>query len=1313
MITPLDLNPWSAELYGGNAAFVRVPGSVSPPSTDILYVVSQVRPHDNSFVVLKSNPVPPDCGPGWSFTQVASYTFPSVNESFDPVVAYDSDTYLLHIVGVQDNRSGAGESPTSTQEPFPVDLLKFTFNTLTDVLSGPAVLLTSSYVREGYDICPIPSSGGHQFVAVAVTDPLLVDNIVTEVQVTEVSISDNVLIVTGANGLLPGMDVMFSGLQAAQFLNGVSVTLDWASSTQFTATYAYPGSYSQGAGVYESGSASWLPGHSLLGFELDEADIPVDLPIPLASSPFRSGSVFGSSSVCSPDASTVEVYYESHAKSVSFQDQSHTVNQLVRSLGIWGPETVLTTFNGRYTDGRLTVVPVGITRTVTLVFFTQDVRPNSIIGNILVGYFDGLVPSPPVPWLWKANSGSGLGGSVVQATPSVSLTQGTSVAYLLEPVYSMHGAWSYSVLTTKPEWQTSYVQYDRVSFDGSDYVCILPLRNRGWWSSQGSYLEDDITASPVYYEAILDITGNVEALPPPQDSGSWSLLTETPLGVVAAWDPSANYLAGSVVKVPSYYTSTGPVSGEFLSPPLDPDNWTPLLTPPTDTVHWVLAPTSWPLYVGSLDLSSLSIGDSSTYGDLSLTWLRGTKSVLDNDTKWAVLGEAAVDEDGDNTPYYVSHFNVPPTAALTPLGGSVWRGTPFSLDASGTYDPDTGDAIQFTWSIVPADPNITLTSIAPGTQALLVNRAIGGAEVPLSAAVVAVDFLGGTPNHPPMSVVGAAYDLGTNIVTVFSNIANLAAGEEVLLYGLQTATFLNNAVVTVISTGTSLSPPSVEFSGTVQFATPAQQALALDYPATSDIGFAIATPQFAVTPFPSSSPPQGLVVPFNPQPTITMPSLSPAARNSSVTISPVITGDVDYDDDTTYTWTQTHGTLVQVTGDYSATLTLTTNGALVEGETLEWSLTVDDGVNPPVTENVSLDVLPYDFSITDTLRLSRGLWPGTIAARNSVQTWGGLDVSFIYTDFSGVKRTSILDGTDRYVIMSPYSVLLYDKETHSVLRKLLLPDSVLILDAVHTEEDYTLVLGADGKLYRFTSAPAVNTDNPDVTIDLSEVSGLRFTTVFCTVGYAGSRVIVLSGPDGCLLLQVLSSDLTVQGMLELSMVSKMVYGANNVQFARVANVENMRSGKVLLGTISNEGETFETLIDLSQGRIIGTWDASKLVNQHTTSGEILFDPENSYSGKPLAPILSTPTDNGASTFMPNLEMVGLSWAQVRPDLCSGYIIQSSIDSGATWQLATTVGSGAIESLVLSLARGYTYLFRVQAVSGDGVSGQSNYASIAI
>src|SRR5208337_888387 len=111
MITQLDTQSWAKELQTGNAQFVAVT-SVSPPA-ETIYVVSNVRA-DGTFVVLRSDLVPPAAGPGASFTVVAIGNLnpvisppvpPLQTIDFDPVVAYDSSTGLLHIIGTMDDPS--------------------------------------------------------------------------------------------------------------------------------------------------------------------------------------------------------------------------------------------------------------------------------------------------------------------------------------------------------------------------------------------------------------------------------------------------------------------------------------------------------------------------------------------------------------------------------------------------------------------------------------------------------------------------------------------------------------------------------------------------------------------------------------------------------------------------------------------------------------------------------------------------------------------------------------------------------------------------------------------------------------------------------------------------------------------------------------------------------------------------------------------------------------------------------------------------------------------------------------------------------
>lgn len=374
--------------------------------------------------------------------------------------------------------------------------------------------------------------------------------------------------------------------------------------------------------------------------------------------------------------------------------------------------------------------------------------------------------------------------------------------------------------------------------------------------------------------------------------------------------------------------------------------------------------------------------------------------------------------------------------------------------------------------------------------------------------------------------------------------------------------------------------------------------------------------------------------------------------------------------------------------------------------------------------------------------------PLSIAQRNAnaaTSSWSPLDVSIFFNNLTTIKRNSVLDGTDRYIVISPFSVLVYGvfPAIGSVLlSRIFLPNSNnLILDAVHTEQDYTLVLDNKNNIYRYQIASFINTDNPDVTQPLSAFTTLSFADadldngehIFTTVSFGNQRVITVSGEEGAILLQVNTTTLAVTGTFTLTVASNFVYGANKVQFVRWVNMDSLTSGRILLGTILNNqapitnvvilnnaltvtanntfsvgdmitlsglttatflngktvkvikqtattfeaslqannyasaadtglaqdqtaGNTFETLIDLSKQQIIGTFDKSKLRNQFVETGEIMFDPDDTYAGGPTAPTLQPIT---TTTLGGNTNIV-LSWQMVRPDLISSYLIEIAL-----------------------------------------------------
>jgi hypothetical protein len=659
-------------------------------------------------------------------------------------------------------------------------------------------------------------------------------------------------------------------------------------------------------------------------------------------------------------------------------------------------------------------------------------------------------------------------------------------------------------------------------------------------------------------------------------------------------------------------------------------------------------------------------------------------------------------------------------------------------------------------------------------------------------------------------------------------------------------------------------------------------------------GYAIPQFQFAVI---------TIVVPYNAPPEIVFPSpvweavgsppvantlVSPAevARNTQIMITsgtiinPLTQFPVEYfgisdpDDIVTYAWSQVSGTPVTIVGASNLpTFAFDTNGVALQGESLVFELTLCDGVNPCTTVEFTITVAGYIYTQgqgPDTLQLSRSVYSGNISQRNQLGTWGPVDISIFFNNLVSIKRNSVNDGTDRYLVISPFSVLLYGGINLStdnpmvLLRKLLTPNHALIVDAVHTEADYTLVLDSAGNILRYTTANFIYTDNPDTTIVLSAISNFTFNRILSTTSFLNQRVLLLGGPEGVLILQVKNDTLQIVGTLEINTASNLLYGANNVQFIRTAGVESLHSGQILIGSIlnaqatitgvstvdniltvicannfkindtvtlsglstapefngqtvqiiaatsewfqvsivpqhgpygvaatltsvaasvdnaavytgtipggagnayfrymttilgftnfqnngtftivgstattitlntasalseaatatatiavsetgtataTNDGQTYETLISLSQGQIISTWNSSKLKNQFVNTGEILFDPNSQYTGYPLPPANVTAT----SQLTVGGIVVTVSWIQQRPDLVSSYNVQYSID-GINFSPLQIVGSGSIQSISVQLAVGFTYYFQVQAFSLDGTSNFSTVTSITI
>ncbi len=431
----------------------------------------------------------------------------------------------------------------------------------------------------------------------------------------------------------------------------------------------------------------------------------------------------------------------------------------------------------------------------------------------------------------------------------------------------------------------------------------------------------------------------------------------------------------------------------------------------------------------------------------------------------------------------------------------------------------------------------------------------------------------------------------------------------------------------------------------------------------------------------------------------------PVNRNTSVSYTPTVT---DAEGGLlSYQWAQTAGTPMKVLSALTTpTLVFTSNGALIGGEALTFQLTVTDGINAPVVGTFTFDVAARAADPATEV-LNRATWSGTLAQRNTTQTWGAPVTSTLVTEFTKVKRGSLIGGGNVYLLIGPDAALV-QKRVGTVVQAsyhVYSPNVAdTILDAIHSDYNATILLTSSGELLQFPpNATLTDTDNAVESLALSTVTAQSYTAMQATPSFGGQRVLTLYGASGVLMLEVETTTLQVVEALELSMASGFLYGADAVDFVRTSDVESLRTGEVLVGTVDGSGNTYETRIDLVSRSILSTLDATTLQNPTVTTGEMLFQPMDSYAGQPLAPVLS------AAVQVPGGYQ--LSWTKTRPDLVTSYYLNLSTD-GVTFTLQQVLSSGTSTSVVLTgLLAGSTYWFNVQANSGDGPSPLSNTVQV--
>ncbi len=440
--------------------------------------------------------------------------------------------------------------------------------------------------------------------------------------------------------------------------------------------------------------------------------------------------------------------------------------------------------------------------------------------------------------------------------------------------------------------------------------------------------------------------------------------------------------------------------------------------------------------------------------------------------------------------------------------------------------------------------------------------------------------------------------------------------------------------------------------------------------------------------------------PLIPAPVIAAADPIQAARNTEITLTPTVT--VSPYTNPTFSWLQTGGTPVPLLSSTDLQdLTLETNGAAVAGETLTFELTVYDGINQPVTGDFEVAVVAR-AALGPTTHLTRATMTGNMSQRNSLLGWGAPVATTLATELQHVKRAPVFIEQPTGPLFPPSACYLLIGDGSVTVQRQgeawhVFPPVVAetVLDALHGFEDYTVLLTDAGKLMRLDPAsPAVDTDDAAATILLSDISTATYTTVDAGPSFGGFRIVVLTSTEGVLLLQV-DTNFRVAGTLAVTSL----YGSADVQWVRLSDVESLHTGLLLVGTVGAEGDTFETEYSLVTRSVVSTYDATKRRNQDVTTGELLFESVDTYSGIPLAPVLAPAVVTSTG--------VELSWAQTRSDLVNGYRVLVNGDP------LRVVFAGTITSLILPLAAGATYIITVVASSLDGLSAASNTISVSL
>lgn len=461
---------------------------------------------------------------------------------------------------------------------------------------------------------------------------------------------------------------------------------------------------------------------------------------------------------------------------------------------------------------------------------------------------------------------------------------------------------------------------------------------------------------------------------------------------------------------------------------------------------------------------------------------------------------------------------------------------------------------------------------------------------------------------------------------------------------------------------------------------------------------------------PQATASTAITVPFNAAPQIVVASPVAVPRNSRVNIQATIT---DADADTlSITWAQVSGTPVVLTNTDRQTVTVDAYRMAPAGEQVVLRVTASDGVNTPVTADVTLNISAILDRDLDAGIMARAYYgavavpEATISQRNNpAGLWQQAVEGTLTSDFFKVEVVNTYQGDERYCYTSQKSFLAISQgDGGAFTRRYYPPTTERLWDATLDDRDNAYLLTDTGRILRYhTNGPNNVSDWPDEVIPLTAVVTGRYESLSILAANASRRVIAVHGRSGMFLLQVLEETFDVMDTLRIDVDSGML-PANQVLFARFNSVLSLKSGQILIGVIAEDGTTTDVLVDLAQRRVVSSWDRANLINHRTITGEILAVQDDSALGRPSAPEWEQPDLVGGGLY-------NLTWSQRRPDLVVSYEIWVGVNA-APPTLFSAIPSGSIRRAPFPTLPGQTYHLTIRAQGSSGMSAFSSEQIIA-